>query len=485
MPSRTQKISYLDVVKSCDADLKAGHVDAAVERIAKLKIAGVPREFRLRLSVICRRAGIAETGLRLLGRLVRSEKGESTLEEKVEYAALLAQVGLVNEALEILVEADRKGLAMASLVRGFCDIRIWDYESSLQCFERFLSLQPTPYLEEVARVNLAAALVATARWDRALVEIEGNLKRARQNGNARLIGNCLELRARVFLAQGKFELCRKDLEEAVTISSPGSFDRLFIEKWNAVLSSQETGRIEALDQLKLKARELEHWDTVREADLFACKIRFEQKRFDHLYFGSPLKGYRERILREVEGPPSPVYFFGGEPTRVFDLASGRMQGDEKINAGKKIHQTLSVICRDFYAPVKLGQVFAQIYPNEYFDIFSSPTRVHSTIKRCRDWLVEAEIPATIRLVSGGYLLEIHGPFAFRMELEGERVDPSSVFWLKLKSAFPTDKAFTVQMACRELDIPKTTFLRLIKPMVKDGRLQVLNVGRATRYKIAE
>jgi hypothetical protein len=97
---------------------------------------------------------------------------------------------------------------------------------------------------------------------------------------------------------------------------------------------------------------------------------------------------------------------------------------------------------------------------------------------------DSAISATIDSVGGGYALRIHDGFAIRIEFETPKVDADSVFWLRLKSNIPEGKSFTVQTACRQLDIPKTTFLRLIKPMVKDGRLSILSSGRGTRYKIA-
>ena len=57
MAKRAGTASYEDILKVSDEDLKSGQIDRVTARLAKLRLASVPREFRLRLAVIARRAG--------------------------------------------------------------------------------------------------------------------------------------------------------------------------------------------------------------------------------------------------------------------------------------------------------------------------------------------------------------------------------------------------------------------------------------------
>jgi tetratricopeptide (TPR) repeat protein len=481
MPRAKKNVSYSDILRNCDLDLKAGKIESAVERISNLNLVSVPREFRVRFAVVSRRAGVWHLGLKLLSNVVRSKAGEATAAERVEYAALLSQNGSAREALEILNESEKEGLNETFLFRGFCHVRLWEHEKAFVDFEKFIATCPTPYLNIVARVNAAAVLVALDQYDRALEWINQNIEMARESKSSRLIGNCLELRAQVYLAKMDFDRCRDDLEEAAKMFSPSSPDQLFVFKWSAVMAAVQSGSVQPLEELKQRAQSLQNWNTVREADLYMNKIRFDQFSFDHLYFGSPLKAYRRRILREVDGQPGQTYFWGGEQKHYLDLASGEMAGGGTINAGKNIHRTLGILCRDFYAPLNVGEIFALLHENEYFDIFTSPARIHSTIQRCRDWLERSGVPASIESVAGGYSLRIIGNFAIRISLETEKVDSKNIFLSRLKALGPT---FSVQIACRELGMPKSTFQRAIRPLVENGQVEMLNSGRSTKYKIA-
>jgi tetratricopeptide (TPR) repeat protein len=480
MPSAKKAVSYSDILKSCDLDIKAGKIDSAAERIVKINLASVPREYHVRLSVLSRRAGIGHVGLRLLSPVVRSSRGDATLAEQVEYAALLSQNGSVREALEILSDREMETLNETLLFRGFCHVRLWEHEKAFGDFEKFLANQPTPYLKVVARVNAAAALVGLHKFDRALEWIGENIEMAKASDSPRLIGNCLELRAQVHLAQRHYDLCKADLTEAAKMSSSSSADQLFVLKWTAVMEAEQSGSIERLEELKQKAQALQNWHTVREADLYINKFRFNPLAFDHLYFGSPIKGYRERILREIKHRPSETFFWGGEQKHFLDMATGKLTGGGSINAGKKIHRALAILCRDFYAPINVGEIFALLHPDEYFDIFTSPTRIYATIQRCRNWLGESKIPATIESVDGGFSFRIREGFAVRVSEAVENVDSGNLFFTQLKGLTPN---FSVQTACRELGLTKSKFARLIKPLVEDGRVEMLNSGRSTKYII--
>jgi hypothetical protein len=310
--------------------------------------------------------------------------------------------------------------------------------------------------------------------------INENIAIAKDSQSSRLIGNCLELRAQVHLAKKQFDLCRADLEEAARMFAPTSQDQLYVFKWSAILKAEQTGQVDSIEELKQRAQALHNWNTVREADLFLNKFRFHQSEFDHLYFGTPLKAYRQRILREVHGEPSPTYFWGGQQQHFLDLSNGKVAGGGTLNAGKKIHKTLAILCRDLYAPINVGEIFSLLHEDEYFDIFSSPTRIHATVQRCRDWLAKSGIPATIESTGGGYSLRIVGNFAVRLSLDSEKVDAQTIFLSRLRNLSPT---FSVQIACRELGITRSNFLRSIRPLIADGRVEILNSGRSTKYKV--
>ncbi len=479
-------MDYDRSIDDFDTQLKAGSPDTVAKALADFNLVQVPREFRLPLAVIARRAGVWQIGLRLLTKIVRNSNrrlNDSTVSEQIEFSALLAQNGSFQEALEILDGVDEQAHPDSLLIRGFAYVRQWSYERALPSFEKYLKTHPDPYLEIIARVNMAAALVATAQVERGLELINENLKLAEKGQSARLIGNSLELRAQVFLSQKKFAECRKDLEKAQEILSAASLEFLFVQKWQAILQAVESGAPEALVKVKLQAEQIQNWDTVREADLYLMKIAFDQVRFDHLYFGTPLQGYRNRITREISHLPSPSYLLGGIQDRTLHLATGNFGEHKDFSPGKKIHQLLEILCRDFYAPVSVGQIFSQLHEGEHFDIFTSPARIHNIVRRLREWIESAKIPAVVDFSEGGYRLQISGSFAIKIDAGREKVDLHHIFLERLSQIIKAGELFSVQTVCQKMDMPKTTILRLMKPFVQSGKIVTLGSGRATKYQI--
>ena len=64
--------SFETLIQRCDAEIRAGHPQYVSRHLSSLNAARAPKEFRLPLANICRRAGLFTLGLRLLSRTVMS-----------------------------------------------------------------------------------------------------------------------------------------------------------------------------------------------------------------------------------------------------------------------------------------------------------------------------------------------------------------------------------------------------------------------------
>src|SRR5262249_54709284 len=129
------------------------------------------------------------------------------------------------------------------------------------------------------------------------------------------------------------------------------------------------------------------------------KVEPKQDLFDHLYIGSPLAAYRKRLEKEFHLEPSESYRLGASADRVLDIATGDGRGIESPGHGKMVHQLVGALVKDFYRPRRLGQLFSDLYPNEYFNPFSSPVRLHRLIQRAREWLASERLRAEILIES--------------------------------------------------------------------------------------
>ena len=479
-------LKYAKLVEHCDSLIKVGKMSAVASQVSRLNTSQVPRAHRQALAKICRRAGQFGHGLALLHPIIRNEKEKidpATPAEICEYALLLSRNGSVGEALTLLEGIDDKSIPDLALHRAFCLIMNWDYGRAAGFLESHLTSPTDSYSKLIARVNLVAAHLALAKWEEAARLLDETLPLAEEAGASRLVANCLELRSRLHLNQKNYSRSESDLDRALgIIGEAQSFDRLLINKWQAIIESLRTGSLAPLERFRPLAVEGRQWESVREIDLYSLKIRFEQEKLDHLVIGTPMPSYRERIGRETGAKPSSSCVFGRSPAPCLDLSSGEIAG-AKFSPGKKLHQLIVALLGDFYVPANMGTLFAKLYPSEHFDINSSPMRVRQVVQRTRQWLKENSLPARIEQSDGAYRFVIEGEFGVRVYLAGDEVSSASLSWRQLREAFPTDTEFTAKEACDRLAWPRSSFLLVVRTGLDAGELEKTGEGKATRYRV--
>jgi hypothetical protein len=130
------------LISECDADIRAGRSAQAAKRLQQLNSVRVPREFRLPLANICRRAGLLNLGMRLLTPIVHPERAkagvQATSAEMAEYGVLLHRLGATREALQTLDKADPRQVPDALLFRSFCHFSEWEFSGATKALEEYL-----------------------------------------------------------------------------------------------------------------------------------------------------------------------------------------------------------------------------------------------------------------------------------------------------------------------------------------------------------
>ncbi len=484
--------SFNQLIEECEGHIRSGRADLAAKKLAALNTAEVPRESRLPLATLCRRASLTSVGLRLLAPIVHPERNkwraEASQKELAEYAVLLFRNGSTQEALITLDKVDAREVPEQPMYRGFCHIFQWEYDQAADYLQVYLDSEPAAYSAFVARVNLAAALVSASRLDEALKLLDANIETARANDYHRLLGNCFELRAQVYLRYGDYKKSRGDLSEAAKIfgSEQTTTDQLFVAKWQSVLESIESRQTTPLVSFREKALALRHWESVRDTDFYFLKVAFEQERFEHLLFGTPYGSYRKRLLKEMTAKPnSDSFLYGAKNAPCLDLSTGELTGSTLLKPGQKSHQLLTVLLKDFYKPIRLGGLFAELFPDEKFDIFTSPNRIHQLLFRTRHWLESNQIPVALEEVEGNYSLRITGEFSFRVALEREAEESHEVMWRKLNRLKGDSAVVSAKEAREALGMSRSAFHRLSVWALETGLAQKQGNGNAVRYRISD
>ena len=479
--------SQTDLVADCDALLKQGRVGDVAKLIGKTSLAKIPRQMIQPLAKICRRAGLIDQGIRLLHPLVRGANSlaePASVAETSEYAVLLSRNGSVVEALELLSKVDPASYPEAALYRAFCHISSWEYAEAAQWLERFLVSEADEYSKIVARVNLGAAYLATDRLTEAGALLDETIRIGEASKAPRLVANSLEQKAHYWFRQGEYAKARADLARSETILGEGGYDRILVEKWKAIMAAIETKSLAPLEEFRRLAVEAKHFESVREADLFSLLVARNQSVFDYLYFGTPFAGYRQWIRRHVDLEPSDAFVLGAAaPAVVMDLETGEVAGGKAgINSGKKVHQVFAALARDFYVPRNMGSLFHELYPNEHYDIDSSPGRVRQAIHRARKWLEASGSPANIEFVNGSYAFAIVGSFGLKVPLERGSLEANEARW-KLVLSQVKSTEFSAADVEKALSLGRTSVLQLMQWAIEGGRVERVGSEKQTRYRL--
>ncbi len=478
---------YQDLIAECDRLIKSGKINQVIEIISNLVISQVPRSARYDLAKCCRRTGLINIGLRLLHPVIR---GQKILDEPIsagemcEYSALLARNGSVSEALALLKSVDTTTAPEALLHRGQCHIMNWEYAEAIEHFQYFLLSTADEYSKLIARVNLISGYIVLFQMKEASEILEETVALVQKAGASRLLANCYELWAQIYFWQNDFPKARQMLKWATGIlDNAQSHDQLLILKTEAIMTSMEQQSNNALSELRNLAMQRKHWECVRDADLFMLKVAPNQKQLDHLVFGTPKIAYRHRIESLIGVASSPIYILGSEKGPQLNLLTGQVTGVDSLPLGKKIHQVISALNRDFYVPTSVGALFHELYPDEYFDVDTSPFRIRQAILRTREWLQKNQIPASIQQSQGAYRFSITGEFGIRLELEQQVVNPTMVRWQQLREKFLPGRSFTSEEVCYQMGWSRTTFRRLAEWACQAGQLNRSGVGKATLYHV--
>ena len=471
----------------CDALIKVGQLDSVMTKVKGITITNVPRGERHHIAKICRRVGLITEGLRLLYPVVREESITQKPEpiEICEYAVLLSRNGSTEESLNLLKEVDSTNYPEALLYRAICEIALWNYEVAAGLLENFLLGTPDDYTRLIANINLGAAYLAIGQLEMAASLLKETVTLAKRSGSARLAGNGLEQLGQYFIRKGELARAREVLQEAAAIFGESKgYDRLLISKWQAILNAEESRDVEPLLRVREAAIAQGHWETVREADLFRLKVRFEQSLFDHLYHGSPMPGYKRWLRQQLVHEPSPFLLMGRDRAGVvIDLIAGEVKSDEKVTKiPKKILEVFELLLKDLYLPRNNGALFYGLYPNEYFNSQSSPLKIRQSLHRFRKWLEDQDLPVELENEAAGYRLVIRGSIAIVIGPVQSGFHRSPARWGDLKAVFSDAISFTASDVEDKLKLSRASALRLIKWGLESGEVVKFGLGQASSYE---
>lgn len=477
------------LILECDADIRAGLSSAVKDRLSAINSAQVPREFRLPLANLCRRVAMNEMAMRLLAPVINEAReglGEPASQgELAEYAVLLQRFGVIDESMKILKGISHLDVPETLLYQAFCHFNRWEYFESVPLLQSYVQRQVDPYKKLIGEVNLAAALTTTMAFAEARPLLGKIIDQCAREGHRRLQANAFEIRSQIELSEHHFDAAEADLKSAhATLSGDGTVAELSTLKWRAVLQAFRTQNVDALREFRGRAVEFGDWEAVRHSDLNLLRFEFSEELFNYHLFGSPWQGYREIAQRNLGRVISVDHFdFGNAGGKTVDVAQAKLDGKEAFPAGSKLHRALATLAADFYRPVPVGVMFNALFPNEFYDVFSSPNRVHQVLHRLRKWAADQGLGFEIDHGKDGYQLRMIEPLILRVPYEKKDPDSNKEMLRSLHRGSLRGELFSAQECAADLKISLPSARKFLAWAIESGGIEKIGAGSGTRYQL--
>lgn len=458
-------MNFQALIAECENDLRAGRIQQAANRLRPLQVTEIPRAQAQAMASIFRRAGLETFALRVTTPIVAGN--DAGPGEIIEHAAALIQMGAVSEGLEYLQPLNAEKYPEVHYHQAVAYAHRYEYSEVIPLLNRYAEVSSTEHRVQGLRL-LAKAYLYTKDESAALNTCK-LLDQAAPEAAA-------TIRAQVYIKQGNFAQAKAEIQKGA--------DAYNTQKWSAVIHALESGSTQSLTEFKARAHEHKDWEFLRELDRYSLQIHFDADRFNHLLFGTPFAAYRDQVTAHGNRQWTDENFVhGAAEAPAFILHTGEFKNFQADAPSKMVHQLLAALLRDFYRPWSIGALFAELFPGEHFDVFSSPNRVHQLLWRLRKWSEASQLPIELVEHNGLYSLHKSDSFSFVVPREGLRVDENVLHLRQLESHFRNKPSFTPREAQACLNISASSFKRLAQWGLKEQKLRREGASRATVYKL--
>jgi hypothetical protein len=396
MDSIRQKIETIDKL------IREANIKEAIVQFQHFENQKPPREFLLEVSNLARRLNKPFQILKWLHPLVRTEhliSEQATDAEASLYAIGLVRIGAYREAKDIL---DKLPLNLAEVQLGLIQLNgfQWKYQKMIRPLKRYMKLVPTDsYVYSIAQLNMLTALVDKEDWQACDAHAEHFLNIATEKKYTLLKANALETYAQSKIRQQDFSAATELLNEAGSIlRNSGSRYDLFVKKWKLIidiLRSKNECTAEVVN-LQIEAQAKSEFETVRELDFYYALARQDQSLFQKVYCGTRFETYRRRMKQKYAQDTAFLKEFA-IPFTDNPNFQGAMQNfsSSSLELSVSAEKMLKIVLSDFYRPIQLGEVFRDLYPDEYFNPNTSKDRLYKVFSRLKQELQSQDSPIDI------------------------------------------------------------------------------------------
>lgn len=485
-------------LKQIDGLIKKGLGKAAEEALVSFLAGGTQRQDLAEIAFCSWRIGRPDLGVKILNPVVRPEPRSplhATPRELAEYAQCLVSLGAFEEGSKLLDGLDEKSFPRILFYRASVLVSQWRYGDSIPLLTRYCALPGLDaYGKLVAKVNLAAALVYEKHFVKAGYLLNELLHASHLRGHGLLLGRLLELSAENFIQQKKYGEAERFLVEAAKrLREMNGSEPIFVRMFTAFVNLWKRGTDEAtLSAVQEVRREGERGglaEVMRHCDRTIAIATQDAELLSYVYFGTPFKEYRERLVRDfgLKNRPDLKSFVwnlgtGKAKPLALNLLTGNLVGSKAgLGEGSLIHRLVAALAHDLYRPARLVSLHARIYPTHFFHPLHSPPLVNTAIARLRSWCRENRFPLLVVAKKGTYRLSASAPIVLQLPEQIEWGSKQTSLLASVKQVWP-NQWFSAADALGKVKTSRSSFARTLQNAVKEGELESVGSARATRYR---
>ncbi len=452
------------------------------------------REYLVRLANFSNRNNSYVLAMRILYPIIKVQNQLSnitpTFLEINTYATSLIWIGSFNEAEHYLNQIS--DFHPSWLTKAFLHLGRWEYKKALPYLKKYIhSPELTNYQRLVGEINLLSVYVGL-RLEHDAIKLFNKLqKNLIENEHHLLLGNSHELIGQLYYFKLAFTEAEYHLQCAQTLLKDRAYRyRIFVEKWLAILNLHKNpDSIKAQSGLifvRNEASRINHYETIRDCDFHLARLTKNYELMRKVYWGSSNRGYKNILMQNYPLDIDVMKKFNNKieniiynPTNIaninydskedgnFSLTNlnnevnlDMMNLSSKLTCNKNFWTILNEITKDIYKPPKIGELFSVLYSNEYFNPFTSPSRVRNMVKRLNIELKFLFYEPRIQLKNGNLLFSSDNTICIKRPIQ--LFVHYDQFLLKVFKQKWGSKRFNVTQFSNEMKISKPTAKMILK-----------------------
>jgi tetratricopeptide (TPR) repeat protein len=472
--------SWLESSSKIDLAIKNGKISFARQILLEVSSSKLLRNEQVEYANLCRRVGWPDRAIKVLRPYVYPENSLSSVvgQEHCSYAACLVLIGARPEAMNLLKPWIRQKLPEAFLQMSFIYMQEWNYRSAAYYLRRYIRFQVEgSYAYWVGMMNLASCYVVLGQYVKAKILCHQIENVALENQYQFLRHQVVRLQIQIYIHSGDFENANLKIEKIRLQKDPiDSISDLLLEKWRWILLGKRDGissnHVQRYIELKRLSERWGHWESLRDLDFYQSLFTQDLQLLSRVYHGSPSKAYRQKILNEASFSNP---FHAKDFTQISKVFADNIH-TYQLNAPTMILRLLRMLGKDRYKKFSFGEIFAEVYTNEYYHPINSLKKMDRLIQRARKFLNNA-CPYLKIEVKGNKVWLISSQQGW---WQIEQSDQSQYEKILLNS-IPKGKSFTCKQLQQLTGIPRSSLFKIILNWRNQGRISSVGSRRDGRY----